>query len=293
MHLISARKIKTHKMRGIFLKRALLLSLIFAFIAQVTAQKEDTITHPKVYKMNYAWDIPITSVGFISNFLGLYSLRDKPSLTEEEISVLNRNDIWAFDRGATYFEPYEGNAQVISDRTMQVSIVLPALLMFDPKIRKDWPDLLLLYLEAHAISANFYTWGGPRFTNRIRPYIYNPDVPLYKKLGSGTTDSFFSGHTSTTAVSTFFMAKVFCDYHPEFSGGKKFLIYLGAAIPPAITGFFRYHAGKHFPTDILSGMAVGALCGVLIPELHRIKHNDKVRVSVLPTSNGFGLVCRF
>ncbi len=261
----------------------LLCALILS--ASLKAQKQDS----SVYKMNYKWDIPITAAGYISNFLGLISLREKPSLSEEEIMGLDRMDIWAFDRGATYHDPYSGDAQVISDRTMQISILLPALLMFDEKIRHDWPDLLLLYLEAHAINANLYTWGGPRFTNRIRPYIYNPDVPIGKKTGGGTTDSFFSGHTSTTATSSFFTAKVFCDYHPEFSDGKKLLVYAAALVPPAITGIFRYQAGKHFPTDIITGTAVGALCGILIPELHRIKRNKNSKIGFVPASTGMGL----
>ena len=31
------------------------------------------------------------------------------------------------------------------------------------------------------------------------------------------------------------------------------------------------HALDHFPSDILVGFGVGALCGIFIPELHRVK----------------------
>lgn len=68
------------------------------------------------------------------------------------------------------------------------------------------------------------------------------------------------------------MAKVYSDYKPNKS---KFLIYGLAAIPPALIGYFRYKAGKHFPSDIIVGYVVGAVGGILIPHLHKIHKKQK------------------
>jgi membrane-associated phospholipid phosphatase len=97
---------------------------------------------------------------------------------------------------------------------------------------------------------------------------------MESKTGDGTTDSWFSGHTSTTSTASFFMAKVLSDYHPEL-GGKKWLLYGAAIIPPAIIGIYRVKALKHFPTDVIMGTAVGAAVGILIPHLHKITKKNK------------------
>ena len=39
---------------------------------------------------------------------------------------------------------------------------------------------------------------------------------------------------------------------------------------PAVTGYLRFKAGKHFPTDIIVGYGVGATIGYLVPELHKL-----------------------
>lgn len=65
-----------------------------------------------------------------------------------------------------------------------------------------------------------FTTSVPLLTNRKRPIVYMPEVPLNEKMERGPTDSFFSGHTSTTAAASFFMAKVISDYHPKLGATK-------------------------------------------------------------------------
>ena len=140
---------------------------------------------------------------------------------------------------------------------------------------------MFLYLEAQAISSSFYAYAGVTFINRIRPFVYYPEVPLESKVEPGAQDSFFSGHTSATATATFFLAKVYNDYHPEIKR-KKWLLYAGALIPPASVGYYRYKALRHFPSDILVGIIVGAAAGILVPELHKVKFGKKKKLSVFP-----------
>lgn len=42
-------------------------------------------------------------------------------------------------------------------------------------------------------------------------------------------------------------------------------------VPPSIVGIYRYKAMKHYPTDVLFGMAMGAASGILVPHLHKSK----------------------
>ena len=57
--------------------------------------------------------------------------------------------------------------------------------------------------------------------------------------------------------------------------------YCAALIPPAIVGYYRYKAMRHFPTDIMVGMAVGATVGILVPHLHKTKKQDS-NLSFIP-----------
>ncbi|MEM9023429.1 MAG: phosphatase PAP2 family protein, partial [Bacteroidota bacterium] len=66
---------------------------------------------------------------------------------------------------------------------------------------------------------------------------------------------------------------------------------------PATTGLMRVLAGKHFPTDVITGYAVGGAIGFLVPHLHR-KRADKEATSdggfswtpsLLPGATGLGM----
>jgi len=98
-------------------------------------------------------------------------------------------------------------------------------------------------------------------------------VPLEKKLTPDSQLSFFSGHTSATATATFFTAKIWSDYNPESKW--KPVVWTAAAAVPAVAGYLRVKAGKHYVSDVVTGYAVGALVGYFVPHLHKIKKGEK------------------
>ena len=256
------------------------------------AQKQDSLKN-KVYKVNPFIDVPITAVAAVTNFLGLRLIDQKSILDSMTIINLDPHDVNWFDRSATRQNAdFAPTAQTISDFGMYGSYALPLLLLTDQDIRKDWAELLLLYLESEAIVGNLFSWGAAVHVDRIRPLVYNPDVPYADKTYKRNKNSFYSGHTSSSASSSFFVAKVYCDYHPEL-GNKKYIIYSIALIPPAFTGFFRYKGMKHFPTDILTGLTVGALTGILIPHLHQQKQTNLAIIPFSGEYNGIALSLKF
>jgi len=276
------------------MKKISILLLICLFIIESNAQ----VGKPgpeKVYKLNSKVEIPLTGGLFALNFLGFAQLSKKPTLDSLRIITLNEDDIWAFDRIVfKQSQPAPSSIYTISDIGLYTSYLLPALLFFDDEIRESWLDITLLYFETQAINLNIYVWGGPAFTERIRPIIYNDGSWDYK-LGNGTTDSFFSGHVSMAAGASFFMAKVYSDYHPEL-GNKKWLLYTGALIPPAFVGYCRYRGFMHFPTDILIGATVGATVGILGPHFHKIARKRNKNLSILPFTgkyNGLAISMKF
>lgn len=241
-----------------------------------------------VYAFNYWYDVSSVVVGFAFNAWGQQYLRDIPVLDSSDFINLKPSDINGFDRSATRQDPdFADQAHDLSDYGLFFGPGLPFLLGFDKEIRKDALDLTLLYLQMHSYNAGLYL-ASTLNIRRKRPFMYNPDESIYRKTGPKSTDSFFSGHTSVVSASTFFMAKVYMDYHPELKK-KAWLIYGLASLPPIYTGYFRYKAGKHFPSDVIVGFAMGAAVGILTPQLHKSKLYKKVQVTPQVGMNTIGL----
>lgn len=102
---------------------------------------------------------------------------------------------------------------------------------------------------------------------RPRPYLYDPNVPVSLHQGHDDQLSFWSGHTANTAAITFAAASLV--QHSDASKGVKTATWIAAATLPAAVGWLRTASGRHFPTDVLTGYAFGALVGWAVPYLHR------------------------
>lgn len=263
------------------MKKGILYLIVFFIIVNAYGQ-DSKPEHEKVYRLNYKFEIPVT-VGIMAiNYYGFSLIKQKPTLEVSQINALDKNDVWAFDRRAleqNYSYSCRQKALTISDWGMNIALSLPILLIIDKKIRKDWYDILLIYVETIAINTQL-SYAVPLITNRIRPFVYYPEIPIEEKMEWGSTTSFFSGHTSTTAAASFFIAKVISDYHPEL-GAKKWLLYAAAMIPPTFVGYHRYRGLKHFPTDIAIGTIVGAAVGILTPHFHKINKRNN-NISLVP-----------
>ena len=208
-----------------------------------------------------------------------------------KINSLNVNNIPRFDRWAA--DIYSEDAAKVSDAFFYGSMPLPVLLMLDKKIRKDAGKIALLYWEAMSVTGVLYS-GSSYLTSRYRPYAYNPEAPMEQRLRGGAKNSFYAGHVALVGTSTFFMAKVFSDYHPDSK--MKWLPYTIASIATGATGYLRHRGGRHFPSDILIGSALGPLSGILIPHWHKNKLTEKTGLSILPFTgsvHGISVVYNF
>jgi membrane-associated phospholipid phosphatase len=183
-----------------------------------------------------------------------------------------------FDRSATYrYSPSASNA---SNALYTIALTTPAALLIDQSIRKDWQTLTVMYLETFAWvgSVTELTKASVR---RLRPSVYNPDVPFNNKSSNDSRKSFFSGHSSVAFASAVFISTVYCDYNPN-SVWKPY-IWIGSLLTASATGFLRYEAGAHFPTDIIVGAMVGNAIGYIIPWMHRVNQEN---ISITPSMPG-------
>ncbi len=242
--------------------------------------------HP--YNVNIWLSGSIALAGGVANFLGIPSLLHKQNISALEIQNLNRDIIRGFDRWALNLDP--SNTAIyttLGDVTMDLCLAAPAALAFNKKVKQDWGKMLIMYLETMSLTSDVYTISflGPHYQNKFRPVVYYEAVPYATKLDGNNRNSFYSGHAAATAAATFFLTKVYCDYHPDL-GGKKYLLYIAASIPPLLCGYFRVMSLRHFPSDVMAGFGIGAVCGILIPEIHLIKLKNKDMALGLSTSGG-------
>ncbi len=229
------------------------------FIGQIGfAQHRISLSQPK--------DIIITGVGGTLFLGGYYFYQKKDPLSVEQISNLKISDINSFDRSAT--KNYSVGAADASDILLYSSMALPALLMADKDIRKDIAPVMLVYLQSVLFtSGEVLMMKG--LVDRTRPFVYNENAPMSEKQKADANASFFSSHTALTANATAYTAAVYSIYRPDSKALPY--IYVAAAAIPLTTGYLRYEAGKHFPTDIAAGLIIGALNGYLMAKWHKTK----------------------
>jgi membrane-associated phospholipid phosphatase len=256
-----------------FIIRLIFSLLIFTFI------------HSSCFAQSpYELDGKRESVIFVSaiglGIIGLTVNDDIVPFTLDEINALNRDNVNTFDRGATYnWSPAAANA---SDILATALILSPALLAFSEEVRNDFTPVLTMYFQT-LILAEALPLTLKGITRRTRPFVYNEDTPVEEKQTQNAKRSFFSGHTSVAFAMAVFLSTVYGDYHPN-SHWKPFV--WGVSLLAASTvGYLRYAAGKHFPTDIITGALVGSALGYFIPFIHRTNESD-LDVSLGINGNG-------
>ncbi|HET6401883.1 MAG TPA: phosphatase PAP2 family protein [Candidatus Kapabacteria bacterium] len=235
----------------------------------------DSATHHArgpVYHVNYWVSVPIIAAGAAGGFL--FIAKPKPGITDADLAALSPNNVPSFDRIALHqnmalvpqWDKYASVGQIIG-------AVMPLAVLLDPDVRPDWLPVLTIGLEVNMVTLAIYSLSpiGPRFIDRYRPLVYYPASVaaangINQHDGFGK-DGFYSGHVASVAASSFFIGKVYCDYHPD---ANRYIVYGLASVPPLAMGVIRFMTLDHFPSDIAVGFAVGTLCGVVIPQLHRI-----------------------
>lgn len=250
------------------------------------------------YRVPVAISLPYIGLGGWGSQQRLISLQNKPGLTQTELEALDPNDVPGIDQWALRQSFAKHKRAIIqSDYIFNTGQWLPFGLIIWEKYRKDWLDIGLMYLEAQVTQGLFYGFApfGPTLVDRYRPRVYYDDN---ERTDGNQRNSMFSGHVSTSLTGFYFAARMIDDYNPQLTGGQRALLYTGATLPGIAMGYLRVRALKHYPTDVLIGMGVGAIAGIGVPSLHKWwRRRHESRLAVLPVygagAGGLSFVLRY
>jgi membrane-associated phospholipid phosphatase len=236
------------------------------------------------YKLDPWLDGGLTAGG-VALIAGAVVVREgQEPLTSEEIAALDPADISGFDRSAT--EQWSPTAADVSDVLVWTMMAAPiGLAIATPGSRQSW-TIAAMWGEALLLN-NGMMQLLKGVTNRTRPYVYNddPDIPDELRLEISARRSFPSSHTANTFASAVFFSSVYTKLHP--TSPARPWIWAGSLTLAATTGYLRYQAGKHYPTDIISGALIGSLIGWGVPKLHEV---TGVSLSVGPGEEGSNVI---
>jgi membrane-associated phospholipid phosphatase len=231
---------------------------------------------PSPFSLSLKADIPLTAAGIVVLGIGTHSdfTHRRRWITEAEFESLNRLKVCG-DTCALL------RTSILADRVSDgllfgtLLLALQTTLLMLPAESENGKDRItygVMIAQTFAINQGV-TDIFKNYIRRPRPYsYYRSKYPTFADLQAANNfgdvnRSFFSGHTSTTAAFSFLTANILSANVARKT--DKIIIWSAGALVPAVTGYLRVRAAKHFPVDVMVGYAVGAAIGFGVAELHK------------------------
>jgi membrane-associated phospholipid phosphatase len=229
------------------------VTLVVLLAAHPASAQTVSLEH---YRVSW-WDAASISAGAVLHFMprALGLPEGPPSCVPCDPATLPGIDRWAV-------HPVSTSADVGSDLALIAVVGGTALAGLSGLPAEQWKGNLVVF-------ANTATWTYATaewikvLVRRERPVMYTADAAA--AAGDRTSQmSLPSGHTAlafAAATSYFVMAG---RQHLAHRNRNAALLYAGAVG----VGSLRVIAGKHFPTDVIAGAALGSAIGWLVPTIH-------------------------
>lgn len=245
------------------------------------------------YELNSRSEILLGLTGFSTLGLSVYLDRNTTGPDATEIENLKREDINFIDRSAT--DNWSEEADRASDILLFTTAISPSLLFVSYINEGEWYrflTVLIMYSEAVLINTGV-TRTVKSLAGRKRPYLYNDSLSTEKKgsYGKSSLKSFYSGHTSLAFCSAVFLSKTWSDTHPD--SDSRYFVWGISLTAASATGYLRYAAGRHYPTDVVVGAIMGGIIGYMVPVLHRKNGSEIAIQPFLGESMGIALSIPF
>lgn len=217
------------------------------------------------YDLDASREAALVSAGAALGLLGVFADRALDPLNPATLDALDPADVPGFDRGA--IGNWSPAASSWSDGLLVASVLAPFALCATDRGRDDpWVSAAMIGETFLLTNASVLVLKGAFARNR--PFVYNrdPRPPDEETLTRDARRSFPSRHTANTFAMAVLAARVNERLHP--GGAANAWVWGGGLTLATTTAYLRVRAGKHFPSDVLAGAALGAAVGWLVPELH-------------------------
>jgi len=255
--------------------KSISLSAFLLIISFNLAFSQDASEDP--FDVDTDKELIISGIGALIGASAIFVNSNNTPLTIEQISQLDPQNISKFDRIAV--GPFESD--VLGDVLLYGSFAFPLTFLTYHKTQEDFGTISLMYGEAVLLGASINALVKA-ITLRDRPFVYDQNSLVEPKLDIDARYSFYSGHTSLTAINTFYTAAVYSAYVSDQT--TKTILWTAAAIIPAVAGYARIDSHNHFPTDVIVGYIVGAAIGYFIPEIHKTDTNKTNNITAAPVN---------
>lgn len=137
---------------------------------------------------------------------------------------------------------------------------IAACMSYQDKDKRMWAVKTGITLQSAWMAANV-AHSIKMTVKRNRPYTQAIDFTYSKR---DDVYSFFSGHSALAAS---LVTSALLMRNPETKINGKLWV-AGGLLAGGATMYLRFHAGKHYPSDILAGLIVGAGIAVLNYKIH-------------------------
>lgn len=246
----------------LFMKNLIIIFFLTFWCFQVDVFSAEAGTH---FQLQWQKDAPLTigATGFW--MIAQYRYHGMEPAQPREFS---EDDLLPWDR--PFAGTYNPGAASASDALSFVALLplgLDAWEFSQNRISgKEWGGHSLMLLQAVGMnSALNLTVRSLRIWPR--PFIYGYEGSPEERASGQASGSFYSGHASNAfTVATFTTYTWWINHPAERSRYAIAALSYSAATSIAV---LRVAAGKHFPSDVIVGAAMGSFFGWLVPWLHK------------------------
>lgn len=239
-----------------------LVFLLSGIVSLLVLFSLNSVQAQSTYQFKGKYDIGLTATSASIFGTSLILQKKVKPLSEAEIQQLSPLQVNRFDRPACY--NWNPSVARLSDGVAAGSCLMYVFFAFDSRTKADLPAIGITAFQSALLTQSLS--NAFKLTKRTRPFVYGDKAPIHKKTERDGRFSFYSAHTGTVSSLCFSFAFAHKTYisNGQYNAG----IWTGAILIPAVQGYLRIKAGKHFPTDVIAGYFSGLVSAYLMHRMH-------------------------